>query len=90
MSRKRMFEKMIFLGGGANSDTQIKKLHERLNYALMTLGGMQQNGLQGSERDSPEVEREARGELRDAAQDIMTALGFDVKLTRKQWARKRE
>lgn len=85
MTRKRMFDKMIFLGNGEHSAEKCKKLHERLNYALMMLEGMQQDGLQGSRPDTEKEKLAARGELRDAAQDIVTALGFNVKVKMKQW-----
>ena len=62
----RRFGRMIPLGGGINTLFWRRTLHDRLDHALDTLGGLQQGGAY-DEADRREVEEQIEGVVRDIA-----------------------
>ncbi len=74
-AKENCFDKEIFLGCGVKIAAKIALLHERINFALYSLGGEQQNGGMGTEFNT-EQHNEDNKIIRDVVQDVITALGF--------------
>jgi hypothetical protein len=69
---QRCFNDWIFLGNGTASGWQVRKLQDRLSYAVQALGGTQQGGTR-AERD------EAVEDIKDVVRDIaMALLGAEI------------
>lgn len=67
----------LFMGAGYHSTILLNKLHKRLSYAGYVLGGMQQNGGQGSEFDEAS-DKEDKQSLIDIVKDMLVAFGLTV------------
>lgn len=67
------FREQIFLGAGNESLKRVRELHDRLDYGLNLLSGIQQEGLQGTDYDHRGVLRDY-GEIQEVVTDIAIAL----------------
>jgi hypothetical protein len=76
------FTKIIFLGSGKYSLQEVQKLKDRLDEAIIILGGLQQPGHPESAKEArleEEWYNNEKSELKDAVIDIVTAFGVTPK-----------
>jgi len=65
----------LFMGSGLYSCNRASLLHKRLAYAIMILGGAQQNGGMGTEFDEV-ADKEDQQEIKRTLTDILAAFGY--------------
>ena len=70
---RRQFYKRIFGGAGIETLKKVRTLHERLDYGLNMLGGLQQEGLMGTNYDAGAVAI-GEQEIQKVVTDIEMAL----------------
>ncbi len=81
--RKWPFLKTLFLGSGWHSIICCNLLHKRLQHAFSVLGGMQQNGGQGTEFDE-QSDKEDKQAIKDVLNELLWAFNLvpdDLKTT---------
>jgi hypothetical protein len=66
---------MLFCGAGYRTGIACNQMHKRLDYAIMTLGGMQQNGGMGSDFDE-ESDKQGHEDIKNVLKDLLIA--FDI------------
>lgn len=76
-SAKEPVSEKLFLGAGYHSILQKNQLHKRLEFAFSELGGIQQNGGQGTEFDK-KMDKECSENIHSVLADIVYAFGYDV------------
>ena len=74
-AKEKKVNDVIFLGSGTHCLPQIRTLHEKLDGAIESLGGEQQNGGMGSEYD-PKSAIEHKELCINVITDMIAALGL--------------
>lgn len=72
-SNTRLFDQMLFMGGGDRTLKLMKTLAARLDYAFTALSGFQQNGIQGNEFDN-QTDANDKEHLENVVRDVAMAL----------------
>ena len=68
---------MLFCGAGYRTGIACNQMHKRLDYAIMTLSGMQQNGGMGSDFDE-ESDKQDREDILNVLKDLLIAFGVSA------------
>lgn len=74
-SSKRLTFGKLFCGAGYHSQIACNQIHQRLNYAISTLSGAQQNGGMGSDFDEEE-DKQSREDIKNVMKDLLIAFNI--------------